>query len=132
MQRTAKAFGVADFGTRQIVKSVTFPRILACPFLLSLISTVVLSGCGGGVVYQIDPQTHQATRVAKFSRAEEFIYYSIDSSLAEEKGGKRPSGGVKTWHEYWRRSISAWREAGHSQYETYFIRRRAQVGLRPL
>ena len=101
-------------------------------FLSSLACIVLLSGCGGGVVYQIDPQTHQATRVAKFSRAEDVIYYSIDSSLTDEKDEKQPSGGVKTWREYWRRSISAWRKAGHSQYETYFLRRRAEIGLRPL
>lgn len=105
-------------------------RVLFCPLLSSLAGIVLLSGCGG-VVYQIDPQTHQATQVAKFSRAGDLIYYSIDASLVEEKAGKHPSGGVKTWHEFWQNCIAAWRRYGHPQYETYFLRRRAERGLPP-
>ena len=88
----------------------------------------VLSGCGG-VVYRVDPQTREATVIRRFSRTEDLIYHSIDSSLAEEKAGKPPSGGTKTWREYWRSSIAVWRQYNHPQYEEYLVRRRAEVGL---
>jgi hypothetical protein len=97
--------------------------------LLSLVCcTVMLSGCGG-VVYRVDPQTRESTVIRRFSHQEDLIYESIDSSLADERAGKRPSGGMKTWRQYWRASILAWRRHVHPQYEEYFFRRRAQIGL---
>jgi hypothetical protein len=91
----------------------------------------MLSGCGG-VVYRVDPQTRESTVVRRFSRQDDLIYESIESSLAEERAGQRPSGGANTWRQYWRARIVAWRHYGHPQYEDYLYRRRTEIGLVPM
>ena len=92
----------------------------------------ILASCGGGVEYALDPKTHRITSVRHFSSEKEIIYHSIDSALADEMQHRRPSGGVKTWREYWQNSISAWRQYKNFEYENYLYRRRRELGLKEL
>lgn len=101
--------------------------------ILSLLLLPILVGCGG-VVYEFNPKTGELVKKPGFSRVDDFIYYSIDSSLAEEARGQRPSGGRKdeSWREFWRESILAWRKDNNRKYEDYLLRRRKELGLRDL
>jgi hypothetical protein len=96
-----------------------------------MLFVLALAGCGG-VVYERDPHTGKFVETHRFSRQEDIIYISIDSALAEEKAGKSPSGGFKTWRESWQSSVAAWRRYGNLQYEEYFRRRRKEMELNDL
>jgi hypothetical protein len=87
---------------------------------------VLLAGCRSMPFHRSNPKTKTVTtgRGGKMMRA------SIDSELAREKRGERPSAGKKTWREYWEWRISLWRRDKHKQYEQYLIRRRKEVGLK--
>lgn len=92
---------------------------------------LLLSSCGG-VVYEYSPGTGDVVKTGEFSAAEDYIYISINSALREEAQGRRPSGGCKTWNQYWKASISSWRRNNNPQYEKYFLKRRKEMDLRQL
>ena len=58
------------------------------------------------------------------------MYDSIDLALKEELRGRHPSGGSKTWREYWEARIAAWRRYNNVDYENYFYRHRKELGLK--
>ncbi len=96
---------------------------------MSIVSAMLaFAGCGG-VVYTYDPQTREITNVRRLSRADDFIYESIDSHLSVEKRGVKPPGGHTSWATFWQARIRYWRESADSGYETYYRRRRSEMQL---
>jgi hypothetical protein len=91
---------------------------------------VLFTGCAflQGPQSKAKPKRKTGTTV----RAEKWMRVSIDSELAREKRGERPSSGKKTWREYWQWRISLWRKQKHQKYEQYFVQRRKELGLKKI
>jgi hypothetical protein len=100
--------------------------------VLPLLCALLLGSCSSGHFQKPGSKSKWKTisKTQRHARADKWMQTSIDTELAREKRGERPSASKQTWREYWQWRISLWRKERRKDYEQYLLRRRKEMGLK--